>query len=193
MLSRAAIAAALILLLAACSRGTQQPSPPSSGWSNFANNQATQLSNPFSLQSPPLIAYIITAPRNLALNRTITLNYTVFGSGSIATPNDEPPAQFRLFIWQNGDNFSGQGDLANYRAWCSQVQPGQLTEGDHILSCALNGTWTGVLGRPLGDQRMNQVIANVSSVGFTCGGRSFAGKGCSANNVRVRINEWSIR
>jgi hypothetical protein len=179
-----------LLLLISCSRGggNQQPSP-GPGWSNFGGGETRQLANPFFLN--PLIAYVIRQPNNLAVGRTITLDYTVNGSGNIQTPNDNPPAQFRLFLWQSGDNFSGQGDLANFRAWCPGVT-GQLTEGNHIITCPVNGSWTGVFGAPLGN-RINQLVANISSVGFTCGGRDFAGKGCQANNISVRINRWQIQ
>lgn len=186
--SRIALA---LLLLAACSRNTIQQPSANNGWQNFALRQTSQLNNPFALN--PTIGYVITNPRNLAIGRTIELNYTITGDGDLATPEDNPPAQITLLLWRSGDDFSGKNEKQNYRLWCGGLARGQLTPGDHIMRCAISQNWTGVNGRRVGEfpGALQDVLNNASSIGFTCGGRDFFGKGCFGSGS-MRINSFAV-
>jgi hypothetical protein len=175
----------LALLLAACSGGNT-PTRPDNGWQNFGFGQTIRLGNPFPFEPP--IAYVFRESRNLGVGRTMKIDYTVTGNGTLQTPQDNPPAQIRLFLWRDGDT---GGNNASFRIWCPT--PGSLAPGQRVLSCAINGSWTGVFGVPVSDAGIASLINTYNAMGFTCGGRDFAGKGCRGNGVQMRINSFGVQ
>jgi len=205
---------ALVALVAACSGGSgcdvKQPSSVNAGWTNFGKCGATNaLSSTFTFpaqSSDQVIGYVITAPvPNFSIGHTVTLDYDVFvyGALGVADPKDTLPASLTLFFWQKGDNLSGDDQYAYYRWWCSSR--GDLGNGNHVLSCPIDTSWTSVNGQPATAgaglppptpaSGFPRALANLHSIGFTCGGNNFYGHGCwtTGGTVTMKINDYSVK
>lgn len=159
----------------------------------------------------PSVHYVMTASPLLKVGETITMsgsiqassdavfNYTI-DADNPTTPGGHPAA-CRIWFQEAGDNLSGQGPYAYYRWWANDPADVVLENGVFSISSSLAPTqgWTSVEGELASNSAaatagFNQAMANVASIGFTCGGGSFYGHGVnmSAGTATMIINGFEV-
>lgn len=189
------------LVLAACGGNNPTPNPspypgrldPIAGqWTDYGTGTGAgfigRLPNPFAMPaqaSGKSVNYVYTAPANMAVGKTMALDYTVAGNAMFGTVDGGTPT-VRLFIWQQND----QGG-STFRWWCGGPA---LMLGDTLLSCKLDPTvWTDVNGQndPGG---FAAAIANPYAIGFTFGGM-FAGHGVwtTSGSATFKVNSFTVQ
>ncbi len=145
--------------------------------------------------------YVYTKPALLAAGQTITLRFSVDGDATFgnADSKDTGTPSLHLFIWEAGDDLSGQGAFGYYRWWCSSGVA--LKVGDNqTISCVVNpANWLSVFGENGANSAAAQAgfakaVRNVAYVGFTFGG-SFFGHGVwtTTGAARFVINDMRVK
>jgi hypothetical protein len=129
----------LALLVSACSGSNSQPSPYNipvaavGTWAEFGTGTGSRsppitkaVDGKWSFAFPAKVNgssvnYVYTKPTSLAAGQIITLTFRVDGDATFgnADPGDTGTPSLRLFIWEAGDDLSGQGAFVYYRWWCS--------------------------------------------------------------------------
>lgn len=192
------------LLLAACGGGGSSPSPPSvqpsiSGWTQFFGSNVVVQGGSFDFPATPGSVHYIVEPAHPLLGQTIVLIFQITGNGTLmpdpsdVSSVDTLPATLHLFLWEKGDNLTGQGAYETYREWSARtvIGPGTFT-----VSAQLDPSqWTGVFGQTPSAAAFQQLLNNCYGVGFTFGGASFAGHGLySANgSLHFQLMAFSIQ
>lgn len=156
----------------------------------------------------PSVHYVETASPLLKAGQTITMsgsiqassdavfNYTI-DADNPTTPGGHPAA-CRIFFEQAGDQALNQ---PYYRWWASDPADVVLGNGVFSISSSLAPTqgWSSVFGETANHSAaatagFNQAMANVASIGFTCGGGSFYGHGVnmSAGTATMIVNSFTV-
>lgn len=186
----------LAVLLSGCGGGSSPSPPPNyqppiSGWTQFFGNGVVIANDGFDFPATPGSVHYIVGPGAPKLGQTITLTFQITGNGTLlpdpndASAPDTPPATIHLFLWENGDNLSGQGAYESYREWSARtvIGPGTFT-----ISAKLDPTqWTGVFGQTPSAAAFQQLLNNFYGIGFTFGGASFAGHGLVSANGQLHF------
>jgi hypothetical protein len=147
------------------------------------------------------VNYVYTKPASLSAGQTITLAFNIDGDATFgnADPSDTGTPSLHLFIWEAGDDLSGQNAFGYYRWWCSRGAV--LTVGDNqSVACVVNPeNWSSVFGESGANSvtaraGFAQAVRNVAYVGFTFGG-SFFGHGVwtTTGSARFVINGVSVK
>jgi hypothetical protein len=209
----------LVLLIAACSDTNPQsslydiPVAAIGTWVDFGTGTGTHgpsiskaTDGSWSFVFPAKVNgrsvnYVYTKPASFAAGQTITLAFSIDGDATFgnADPNDTGTPSLHLFIWEAGDNLSGQGTFAYYRWWCSSGAV--LKAGNNqTISCVVNpANWSSVFGEngansAAAQAGFAQAVRNAAYVGFTFGG-SFFGHGVwtTIGAARFAINDMSVK
>lgn len=206
MLFRLTIIIALGLLLAGCNAGSViasvTPGAFQAVWAGVdwvaaygQGVQAVALANNLCYFDFPVapghVDYLIKAAPPLALNKTISAQFTIAGEGKIVPgPNSgNPPAKVRLFFQRAGDDFSGTGPAEFYRWWSVNFIDLSAGAGDYTLSEVLSpDRWTSVFGKSgAGNEAaFADCINNAANVGVTFGA-DFAGHGDAVEDGPMRF------
>jgi hypothetical protein len=209
----------LALLVSACSESNPQPSPYNipvaalGTWTEFGTGTGSHgppitkaADGKWSFAFPAKVNgssvnYVYTKPTSLAAGQTIVLTFSVDGDAIFgnADPDDTGTPSLRLFIWEAGDDLSGQGSFVYYRWWCSSGAV--LKAGDNqTISCVVHpANWASVFGEngansAAAEAGFAQAVRNVAYIGFTFGG-SFFGHGVwtTSGAARFAINDMSVK
>jgi hypothetical protein len=125
----------LALLVSACSESKPQPSPYNipvaavGTWADFGTGIGSRgppitkaADGRWSFAFPAKVNggsvnYVYTKPTSLAVGQTIALTFSIDGDATFgnADPGDTGTSSLRLFIWEAGDDLSGQGAFVYYR------------------------------------------------------------------------------
>jgi hypothetical protein len=209
----------LALLVAACSDTKPQPSPYNipvatvGTWADFGTGTGSRrppitktAEGKWSFAFPAKVSgssvnYVYTKPASLAAGQTITLAFSIDGDATFgnADPNDSGAPSLHLFIWETGDDLSGQSAFVYYRWWCSRGAV--LKAGDNqSIACVVNpGNWSSVFGESGANSAaaqagFAQAARNVAYVGFTFGGAFFGhGVWTTTGSARFVINGISVK
>lgn len=125
--------------------------------------------------------YITKRGVSLTGKSLIRLKLRIEGAGVFdAAGDDVPPCHFRPYFQRRGDDWQGTtGTTEFYRWWCnSRVTP--IGFGSFTVEAPLDPAQWGSVFAKTGVQagaKWGQALADVSAIGFTLGGRSFAGHG----------------
>jgi hypothetical protein len=209
----------LALLVAACSDTNPQPSlynipiAAIGTWADFGTGTGTR--------GPPIskapdgrwsfavpakvngrsVNYVYTKPASLTAGQTITLGFSIDGDATFsnADPNDTGTPSLHLFIWEAGDDLSGQSAFVYYRWWCSSAAV-LKTGNDQTISCVVNpANWSSIFGESgvnsaAAQAGFAQAVRNVAYVGFTFGGSLFGhGVWTTTGAARFAINDMSVK
>lgn len=174
----------LLLFLAGCGGGSSSPVPsqPPIGpsWTAlYGAAIAIDSTGSFNFPGAPGVHYVVKPAPTVQLGQTITLKFQISGSGTWGfdsqTP-EGPPATVHLFLWERGDDGSGQGVMETYREWAGRTDISN--PGTYTVSVKVDpANWTGVFGQTPTAALFQQLLNNLYGVGFTFGGGSFAGHG----------------
>jgi hypothetical protein len=192
-----AFALLLPLFLTACGGGNN-PSPPPSPSSGWTFEYSSNVSNPcsdFDFPSRDGAHYCVNGAVKPKAGQTITMSFTISGSGTLAVvdPNDTLPATIHLFMQRAGDDLSCIGQFQQYRYWAARtVLAGPNTYT--VTAPVTPSQWTDCYGKPGSDlpAQFQAVLNNLSGVGYTFGGKSFAGHGVYATggSVHFKLNTY---
>lgn len=172
------------LLLAACNSGGGSSSVsdqvPISGWTQFYGYYVgIDATGSFNFPNSTGSVHYIVEPHAATLGQTVTLKFQISGSGTWGisdAPSEGPPPTLHLFLWERGDDGTGQGVMETYREWCGRIDI--TSPGTYTATCVLNASnWTGVFGQTPSAANFQQLLNNLYGVGFTFGGQYFAGHG----------------
>jgi hypothetical protein len=139
------------------------------------------------------VDYVTRTP--IALNMSITVNYTVAGDCVLGFDTEmgntagDPP-QLTLLLEHTGD---AALTVFSYR-WYSSIR-GPMTAGTHTLTVPLTiAHWSDVQGPPPGtNAQFVDTLANLAQVGFVLGGGNAAGHGlyCKTGTGTLTINSFT--
>jgi len=134
------------------------------------------------LQAPPL-----------ATGQTMSIVFEIIGEpGFEETEQGMVVPYLSLFMQRAGDNWSGAGAFNEYRGYSARNVP--LAPGRHELRVPLtNDEWVAVMDHGT-DAGFQQLLLNISNVGYTFGGSGRAHGACALNQgVRFVLHEFSIQ
>jgi hypothetical protein len=143
---------------------------------------------------PGEIDYVTTpAPGPLPYGGKIVFRFRLSNGPLLGTVDPVHIASLSLHIQRRGDNWSGQGGYAWYRAW--SIEGTSLTNvpsGEFILSVPLTGEhWTGVFTAP--HQDFASLLADADVIGFTFGDAQSKGHGNqNSSGARVEILQYTV-
>jgi hypothetical protein len=149
--------------------------------------------------TPPLPTYsgihYLTTPKAVSLGQTISLTFTIAGTGTIKDLSPSPTPSVRLFMWRAGDNMSGAGAYQQYRYWSVTDAP-DPGAGTYTLSEVVEpAKWTDIYAASGASYSANfdACVANAYGIGFTLGG-IFAGHGQDVQNgsATLMINSFGV-
>lgn len=140
------------------------------------------------------VGYIYTTPLGVAIGRTITLNYSVAGSGTVlpSPASGSGAAEVRLFLWRKGDDLQCTATTEWYRQWAVNGA-GPLTVGQHTISAVIaDPGWTDCLGKSDANQ-LAGVVNDPLGVGFTFGAEFYGHGVYSTGGNTFMINSFGVR
>jgi hypothetical protein len=118
--------------------------------------------------------------------QTITLRFVIEGTGTLAPvdPNDQPPATMRVFAMDRNAAYG------NGRWWGPVVTT--LVTGEYTVTVPVDDKWTGIYGEAVDVAAFSKSVY----VGFTLGGKFFAGHGIyvkqGTGSMRFVLKEYRI-
>jgi hypothetical protein len=182
--------------------------PGEGQWATAFGQNPGIVGTSFAMQGGNGTHYVYTKAVGLAVGKTMTLNYTISGSGTLTSvPNDTDPPTISLFIWKKGDNLScglasnnqppsTAGPLQYYRQFLV-ARPALVIGSPQTVSAQITATnWGACFGENAGQTAgFAQAVSNAAYMGFTLGGRSFAGHGVflKSGSLTFTINSFMIQ
>lgn len=178
-----------------------QPVPqPSAGckWTVlYSPNVQPCISDKFTIPSTDGAHYIVkSASKPIQVGQSMSLTFDIEGKGKVVPVpgTDEPPARLKLYIQQAGDSMTAADE---FKRWWT-VQYVDLVAGRSTLNVKIDpANWSQVYGRN-GAQypgEFKTALSNAANVGFTLGGKSFAGHGVmsSGGTMKFIIKEFAVK
>ncbi len=137
------------------------------------------------------VGYIYTGVSGNPEGKTVFLNYTVSGTGTVLPSPASGPgnAQVRLFLWRKGDDLACTATTEWYRWWAPSA--GSLVDGQYVIS-ALIDPWTDCLGHQ-NEAQFAATTANLLGIGFTFGAQFFGHGAYSTGTNTFKINSFTIQ
>lgn len=187
----------ILLILAACSSHTPWTPPPlpqaPPGWSPITG-QGTQPCNDFDFPTNNLVGYCYNGSIKPRLGQYIHMTFTITGDASQLVPDgDALPPTMSLFLWRDGDNMTCLGSMQQYRWWTAKTT---LTAGTHTVTARLTPeNWTDCYGGngAANPSLFEAALNDLRGVGYTFGGRDFAGHGIRASGpVHFTLNSFTV-
>lgn len=182
------------LLLAGCNNSTPTPAP--NQWVCF-HCSGMSVSGNGSFTFPDIngaVGYIYTAPSGNPAGKTITMTYTVSGSGTVlpSAASGSGAAQVRLFLWRKNDDMQCTAITEWYRQW-STTGAGPLTAGQHTISAVVSDPgWTDCFGRSDAGQ-LSSAAANLLGIGFTFGAEFYGHGVYSTGSNSFTLNGFKVQ
>lgn len=139
------------------------------------------------------IHYVIQRAPAVQLGQTITMVFSLQGTGKLVANEGRSPAKMRLFLQRQGDTSTADEP---YKRWWSMAHIMLVSPGTFKLSAVIQPkAWSSVFGAVGSSVPADfaDCIANLGHWGFTFGG-DFAGHGVYAKKGRVRfvLKEYSV-
>src|SRR5262249_15297416 len=140
------------------------------------------------------------SPPRIRVGQTISLKFSLSGNGTIdaaISAGEENPPTISLFIQRKGDNYSGAGPYKFYRYFSrSRITLGSASDYELKVPLIFEN-WSDVGGPDLGvgtPDTFKACVDNAEFVGFTFGGKFFAGHGQRVRDGQVRftLKEYSF-
>lgn len=187
--------ALIALLLAACNDDNPAPpAPPSySYWTFVYSSNVSGACDDFDFPQQDGAHYCVKA-LHASLGQSITMSFTITGDGTLVPPGDSPPGTTRLFLWRRGDNMTGAGQYQQYRYWSTSTN---LSPGSHTVTISLSPeNWTDVYGQSgsANPGAFSAALSDLQGIGYTFGGRDFAGHGDYAQGVvHFHLDQYMVQ
>lgn len=191
----------LLLILGACGGGggnggsTQPPSIPPPSFTSYFGSLVGQCADFDFPQDNSGVHYCVRSGVNLPLGQTVTLTFTISGSGQLRPldPGETLPATLHLIIWRSLDNLSCVGAYQQFRFFAARVEikgPGTYTTSARIAPEA----WSDCYGQPgSANPALFSAALGSGTVGYTFGGSYFAGHGLAASGpVHFHLDNFSV-
>lgn len=142
--------------------------------------------------------YVTKRGTSLTGKTSIRMKLRFEGSGVFdAAGSDVPPCHFRPYFQRSGDDWQGTtGTTEFYRWWCnSKVTP--ISFGSFTVEAPIDpAQWGSVMGKSgtVAGSKWTAALANVSAIGFTMGGKSFAGHGVmmASGSASLVLESFSV-
>jgi hypothetical protein len=132
------------------------------------------------------IHYVIQQAPALQLGQTITMVFSLQGTGTLLANEGRSPAKVRLFVQRQGDTSTAEEP---YKRWWSLAHVVLVSPGTFKLSAKIEpSAWSSVFGAvgSAAPTEFADCISNLAHWGFTFGG-DFAGHGVYARGGRIRF------
>ncbi len=145
----------------------------------------------FTFPTKDGVHYVVRPSHPLKLGQTITIRFSIEGTGRLVPTEGAPPAKLRLLLQQKEDTLTAAEQ--DKRWWSAPVD---LIAGEHTLTAKIDpALWYQVFGqngatRP---ERFKEAIEHLGNVGFTFGG-VFAGHGVFSETAPMTfvLKEFSV-
>ena len=139
------------------------------------------------------INYVIERAPAVKLGQTITMVFSLEGTGRLVATEGSSPAKVRLFMQRKGDTLTAKEP---YKRWWSIASFDLASPGEFMLSAKITPSdWSSVFGA-VGSAvpaEFADCVAHLAHLGFTFGG-DFAGHGVYVTDGAVRfvLKEYSV-
>lgn len=170
---------------------TVPPAQALANWTFMYGAYTTGTPESFTFPSRDGVHYCMksAAGYGVAIGKTITFKFEIAGDGElkVADTTDTPPATVRLILQRKGDTLT----QADYRFWYGKTN---LVNGVLSMVAPIDpAQWTNVYGA-VSDAGFRALIGDISNLGFTFGGQSFAGHGvyCPVGTRTFKLIEYSV-
>jgi VCBS repeat-containing protein len=171
------------------------PAPtPVSGWVQQYGTVTVDARGNFTFGEPH---YIVETAPALQAGQTISMKFSIAGTGKLTSVQDGGPAHVTLYMQRRGDNLSGMGAYQQYRYFGPTVELTNAAE--YTLSAQLNpDQWGDVFGARGSDHpaEFAACVANAEFIGFVFGnpGAGATGHGVKATGpVSFALLDYSIK
>jgi len=145
----------------------------------------------FNFPNSDGVHYIMQQAPAVRAGQTVTLRFSIVGTGKLVPTEGVPPARVRLFLQQRGDRMTAREE---FKRWWS-VASVELVAGEFLLKAELvPAQWSSVFGKNGAQvpEAFHAAIADLEHVGFTFGGM-FAGHGVFViGKARFVLEQFSI-
>jgi hypothetical protein len=132
------------------------------------------------------VHYVIQQAPAVQLGQTITMVFSLHGSGKLLANEGRSAAKVRLFVQRLGDTMTANEP---YKRWWSLAHAALISPGTFKLSAKIDpSAWSSVFGAVghSASAEFADCISNLAHWGFTFGG-DFAGHGVYAKNGKIRF------
>jgi hypothetical protein len=202
---RALVVVALALSLISCKSDAPPPAvqvekseTSKSGWAFYFSEGVTKIREDngehyFVIPQSGHVNYVLRkSPSTSIVGKRMTIRFSIIGDGSVAPVSDELPATLSMIFQIKGDDWVNQDGRWWYITRADISKPGY-----YELSAEIRPElWSNVQGKH-GDTRpddFSDSANDVANIGFTFGGKSFAGHGVKANGaVRFQLHSFEIK
>jgi len=139
--------------------------------------------------------YVVQGTRGNPTDKTITIKFELIGSGELlaSDPGETCPCSVSLYLQQQGDTLTAADEFKRW--WSHKIPLNPQGEASVVVSPE---NWIQVFGKRGSDfpQQFQAAMSNLANVGFTFGGRHFAGHGIyvkqGRGSIRFVLKEYSI-
>ena len=186
----------LSVLLALVGCGNNIPTPPVAQWTCFKCS-GMNLNSDGSFNFPSssgAVGYIYQGVSGDPIGKTITMQYTVSGSGTVlpSAASGSGSAQVRLFLWRKGDDLACSSTTEWYR-WWSIHGAGPLTNGQFKISAPVTfAEWTDCFARQDASQ-FTGTTSNLLGAGYTFGSEFFGHGVYSTGSNKFQLNSFVVQ
>ena len=187
------------LLLAAYSSGSAPtPIAASNGWTiAYSPGMPSQMPKKdghhyFDFPNVDGVHYVYKRTPSVNVGQTVTMVFTIEGSGNFVPTEGTASARVRLFMQEQGDSLTA---AEQYKRWWStnavELKPGTF----RLTVVVAPELWSSVLGKNGSEVpgEFENAISNLANLGFTFGG-TFAGHGVyvAGGSARFILKEFKI-
>ena len=139
--------------------------------------------------------YVVQGAQSDPTGKTITIKFELVGAGELlaSDPGETCPCSVSLYLQQQGDTLTAADE---FKRWFSRKIP--LNPQGEASVVVSPENWIQVFGKSGSDspQQFQAAMSNLANVGFTFGGRHFAGHGIhvkrETGSMRFVLKEYSI-
>lgn len=140
------------------------------------------------------IDYVIKRAPTVQMGQTLTMEFSLEGTGKLLATEGASPAKVRLFMQRKGDTLTAQEP---YKRWWSRAFIELTSPGTFTLTTKVEPEgWSSVFGAVGKDVPTEFIdcVSNLAHLGFTFGG-DFAGHGVyvTSGAVRFVLKEFAVR
>ena len=140
--------------------------------------------------------YVVQGAHESPTGKTITIKFELVGTGELlaSDPGETCPCSVSLYLQQQGDTLSAADEFKRW--WSHKIPLNAQGEASVVVSPE---NWTQVFGKRGSDfpQQFQAAMSNLANVGFTFGGKHFAGHGIyvkqGTGSVRFVLKEYSVK
>jgi hypothetical protein len=176
---------------------------PTSGWSILHSpgmppsmSQSADGTYFVDLPQQDGLHYVVQGAQGNPTGKTITIKFELLGTGELlaSDPSETCPCSVSLYLQQQGDTLSAADEFKRW--WSHKIPLNAQGEASVVVSPE---NFAQVFGKRGSDfpQQFQAAMSSLANVGFTFGGRYFAGHGIyvkqGTGSVRFVLKEYSVK